>query len=165
MKLTFKEVATMAASVAVIVFVGMYVLQDDVIVAKHVWFYDLNTGELFVADGQAVAPIAAPSDRGGKESGVLAQVIRIEGEDELRVVFLQSFTPEAKVSRIAYLRNKDDKDANNGTIDAGLLVAAPPLKPGEPITWFALRSPEGAAVLMRISSLTGPRTYQACLPP
>ncbi len=165
MSISFKQVATIVVSVAVILAVGMVVMQDEVVVAKHLWFYDLNTCELFVADGQAVPPIAAPSDSGGKESGVLANVIRIDGEDEQRVVFLQSFTPEAKLSRIAYLRNKADTNANNGTIDAGVLIAAPPAKPGDPITWFALRSPQGAAVLMRVSALTGPKTYQTCLPP
>jgi hypothetical protein len=66
-----------------------------------VWFYDLNTNELFVADGDKIPPIKAPSDKlvDGEPAGVKAHVlsyIRDPNESERFIGYLEKYTPEGK---------------------------------------------------------------------
>lgn len=61
-----------------------------------VWFYDINTNKLFIADNDEVAPIDAPS---GKMAGVRAYVLSYSfepNESERFIAYLEKFTPEGK---------------------------------------------------------------------
>jgi len=42
--------------------------------STQVWYYDLNTGQLFAGEEDQYPPIAAPSDEAGERSGVRAFV-------------------------------------------------------------------------------------------
>ena len=65
---------------------------------KKAWFYDLNTGELFVASGRQFAPIAAPSGPlpDGELAGYRAHVYsykRDPNESERFVAFIEKPDP------------------------------------------------------------------------
>ena len=66
-----------------------------------VWYYDLNTGELFVAKSDRIPPIEAPSGRlpSGMPAGVRAHVFSCgdcENPDERFLGFLEMYTKEVR---------------------------------------------------------------------
>jgi len=73
--------------------------------SKKVWFYDLNTGELFSASSKKVGPIEAPSGPlpNGKPAGYKAHVysfLRDPNESERFVAFLEKPDPNANVKEL-----------------------------------------------------------------
>jgi hypothetical protein len=137
---------------------------------KSLWFYDLNTGELFPGDASELPPIAAPSGDlrdapAGTPAGVLASVIRIEGQPEQTVAFLQQYTPEAQAIITAAREGSGDAPANYEQIMKGTLVAMPPSKPGERVNWVPMSSPEGYKITMAMEVIAAGRPYSAELPP
>ena len=66
------------------------------------FYYDVNTGNLFVANYEAVSPIAAPSDidnNTGRLNGVRAFVFSCtdcSDPDTYMIKYLQRYTPKAK---------------------------------------------------------------------
>ena len=73
---------------------------------KKVWFYDLNTGELFVARSEQIPPISAPSGPlpNGEPAGVRAYVFSFSNEpnESNRFIgFLEIPDPQAKKDRAA----------------------------------------------------------------
>lgn len=59
-----------------------------------VWFYDVNTGKLFVAGVDQIPPIDTPS---GAEAGVIAHVWSCgscEDESSLKIAYLEKYTTE-----------------------------------------------------------------------
>lgn len=68
---------------------------------KKAWFYDLNTGELFIARSDQVSPIEAPSGPlpNGEPAGVRAYVfsyVSEPNESERFIGFLEIANPEAE---------------------------------------------------------------------
>jgi hypothetical protein len=164
MTLSWQHPTIVAVALIVIAVIGWVVMDDGAATVKRVWFYDTNTCELFVGPAKAVPPIAAPSDSGhGAQSGVLATVIRVEGDDTPRIVYLQTYTPEGKQMREDFLRHNASTAANQG-IASGTLVAKPPERAGDTITWYPLSSPAGVGVLMSVSTLAGGKEYSSDLP-
>lgn len=73
---------------------------------KKAWFYDLNTGELFVARSEQIPPIEAPSGPlpNGEPAGVRAYVFSFSNEpnESNRFIgFLEIPDPQAKKDRAA----------------------------------------------------------------
>ncbi len=92
-----------------------------------VWFYDLNTGQRFVADGKLGCPIDAPSGPApdGSQAGVRAYVYGCGTCDEMDKQF------------IAYLENKGK------------------IRSPEQDNWFPIHSEQGQQILEMINSHCG----------
>lgn len=99
-------IATLAAIVLVFASVGVMannLLRNPTYQPVDVYFYDLNTGELFVDKSDVIAPIAAPSDTGNERepSGVRAFVYSCTScadEASRFVAWLEKYTPSAKAA-------------------------------------------------------------------
>lgn len=68
---------------------------------KKAWFYDLNTGELFIARSDVIPPIEAPSGPlpNGQPAGVKAYVFTYTyepNESEVFIGFLETTNPNAE---------------------------------------------------------------------
>ncbi len=135
---------------------------------RKLWFYDLNTGELFAGDVAELPPITAPSgdlkNSKGTPAGVLASVIRIEGDKNKKIAFLQAYTPDAKKMIEASRQSQGGTPADYEKIMAGTMVALPPAKPGDPIKWVAMSSPDGYKITMAMETIAGGKPYNADLP-
>jgi hypothetical protein len=88
---------------------------------KKGWFYDLNTGKLFVAKSKLIPPIEAPSGplENGKPAGVKAYVFSYKyepNESERFIGFLETFTPESNQFR--YVRGRK-RSRTNQTVGRG----------------------------------------------
>jgi len=118
--------------------------------SKRVWFYDLNTGELFVASGKQVGPIAAPSGPlpNGEPAGVRAHVysfLRDPNESERFIAFLEKPDPNANVEEL-------NPDRNNFKAWArGRLI-----KRAGGDTWVAPTSLRGQQIIQQVRH---PNTY------
>jgi hypothetical protein len=136
---------------------------------KNLWFYDLNTGSLFVGDVALLPPTEAPSGelRGapaGTAAGVLASVIKIEGQDERKIVFLQKYQPDIKAAIASARENTNVPPADYEKIRDRTLVARPPAKAGDPIQWFAMSSPDGQKIITETETLADGKPYATDLP-
>lgn len=100
---------TLASVLVLLVTIGLLIPDRTAIEVREYrkgWFYDLNTGKLFVADGDLVPPIEAPSGPlpNGEPAGVKAYVFSyaIEpNESERFIGFLETFQPETKEQEAA----------------------------------------------------------------
>jgi hypothetical protein len=115
---------------------------------KKGWFYDLNTGKLFVAKSKLIPPIEAPSGplANGEPAGVKAYVFSYRhepNESERFIGFLETFTPEAK-------RNQNTS-ANSGGGSAEELIKqwgeGRLIRRIEDEKWFSANSNEGRAII------------------
>ena len=106
---------------------------------KKAWFYDLNTGELFVTRFKSIPPIDAPSGplANGEPAGVRAYVYRYAGqaEDEKFIAYIEKFTPQA-----ADLMKSRDKEIRAKAWQEGRLVRRTDGK-----EWVSANSPAGMA--------------------
>ncbi|MBN1816343.1 MAG: hypothetical protein JW828_03225 [Sedimentisphaerales bacterium] len=108
---------------------------------KRIWYYDLNTKQLFAAKATQIPPIAAPSGptSEGKPAGVRAYVFASEPGAEPFIAYLETLAPDADPS--AYER----AHANYGPYwGKGLLVR----RPGDP-DWIDAQSPRGRGIIER----------------
>lgn len=76
---------------------------------KRAWFYDLNTGQLFVGSGQEIGPIKAPSGPlpDGEPAGYRAYVysyLRDPNEAERFVAFLEKADPNTAPEKLTWDR-------------------------------------------------------------
>ncbi len=162
-----QRVLIAGSALLVIAALGWWILPEgtDEAPAKR-WFYDLNTGELFAAEASELPPIDAPSgglpDADGSPAGVLANVIRIEGDETREVAYLQTYTAEAR--QLLESSRQGSAPAAYEQALAGTLVALPPAKPGGPIAWVALSSPDGYKITMALETRAGGRPFSADLP-
>lgn len=77
---------------------------------RKAWFYDLNTAELFVARGDKVAPIEAPSGPlpNGEQAGVRAYVfsyVSEPNESERFIGFLEIAKPEISKQEVELIES------------------------------------------------------------
>jgi hypothetical protein len=82
--------------------------------SKHAWFYDLNTGKLFVGSSKDVGPVAAPSGPlpNGEPAGCRAHVysfLRDPNESERFVAFLEK--PDPNVDPKTLSRDRSNFEA------------------------------------------------------
>jgi len=108
---------------------------------KKGWFYDLNTGELFVAESDAVVPVEAPSGPlpNGRPAGVLAYVFSYvpEPNDSQRFIgFLEIPDPNFKADSF------DSRLSGAKRWGQGKLICTP-----EDNKWVSANSKEGQAIL------------------
>ncbi len=142
---------------------GWFWITDPVATADRVWFYDMKTGALFPGPSTSIPPIAAPSDGAGPDrSGVVAQVIHLDGDSVPQIVALQSYTLDAQKLRQGL--NAGNEAAKPRNDNEGTLVATPPAKVGDPIVWVKLSSNEGLGVMMRVTQMVGEKKYHTDLP-
>ena len=78
---------------------------------KKAWFYDLNTGELFIAKSDKLSPIKAPSGQlpNGEPAGVKAYVFSYAhepNESNRFIGFLETLTPETKKNMPDFLKSR-----------------------------------------------------------
>lgn len=115
---------------------------------KKGWFYDLNTGKLFVAKSKLIPPIEAPSGplENGGPAGVKAYVFSYKdepNESERFIGFLETFTPEAR-------RNQTNSATSGGDSAAELIKQwgeGRLIRRVEDEKWFAANSKEGRAII------------------
>ncbi len=115
---------------------------------KKGWFYDLNTGKLFVAKSKLIPPIEAPSGplENGKPAGVKAYVFSYKyepNESERFIGFLEAFTPEAR-------KNQTTSGKSSGENAAELIKQwgeGRLILKVEEEQWYAANSTEGRAII------------------
>ncbi len=77
-------ITAVSVLVLVVVIVALAIPEEQIEVKEYekAWFYDLNTGELFVASNELAGPIEAPSGplAGGRPAGVRAYVFSYSDE-------------------------------------------------------------------------------------
>ncbi len=139
--------------------IGVLLLAGLITLARHsssteaaVWFFDLNTGELFAAADSLLPPTLAPSgDRTGNPAGVLAHVLRVDDGPELRIAFLETYTPAA---RELLQRNASGMTQPGGEwiqqLEHGTLIALPPEQPGSEPQWIPATDPRADELTRRI---------------
>ena len=170
MKFTWQHIAIIVVALALVGTIGWFMMgEGGGDGPKSLWFYDLNSGELFVGPVASLPPIEAPSGdlkgaAAGTPAGVLASVISIEGDSEKKVAFLQAYTPDAKQLIEASRNAQGGAPADYDKIMKGTLVALPPAKPGDAITWVPMSSPDGYKITRAMETLAGGKPYSASLP-
>jgi len=170
MRFTLQHLVIVLIALTIVGTVGWFVMDEgNGDGPKKLWFYDINSGELFAGDVAELPPITAPSGdlknaAAGTAAGVLASVIKIEGHEERTIAFLQQYAPEAKEIIRVSRENVSTGPANYEKIMAGTLVALPPAKLGDAIKWVAMSSPDGYKITMAMETLAGGKPYSADLP-
>ena len=170
MRFSWQHQAIILIALVIVGTIGFFMMSDgDGGGPKKLWFYDLNSGELFAGDVSELPPIEAPSGdlknaKTGTAAGVLASVIKIEGQEDRTIAYLQQYSPEAKEIIRVSRENPSTDSANNETIMAGILVALPPAKPGDAIKWVAMNGPDGYKITMTMEALAGGKPYSFDLP-
>ena len=126
------------------------------------WFYNLETGQLFPESDLSVPPIDTES---GPGTGVRAYVYSCgdcANPDQRYVAYLETMVPQAKKAVEGYLKEFGTQTGIGMAIDkfeAGILVRAP-----EGIQWVPQMSPEGQRIIEK-GRLGGGCTYpRPCLP-
>jgi len=140
-----------AASVFVLLIIVIAQLAPEqpveVVNYKKAWFYDLNTGRLFVAKSDAVPPIKAPSGPlpNGQPAGVKAYVFSYSyepNESDSFIGFLEIPNRQIKNSSVASGETKSDETNSWGQ---GRLIRR--------VTdeqWVPANSNEGRAILREV---------------
>lgn len=154
--------AVLLGVLAVGMLAGAFALQrlenrDEV---KRVWYFDLNTRELFVGPYAAVPSIPAPSGpyHGADAedldalAGVAAMVVRPTGGGDPRVVYLQRYTAEGKLQRQRELDGASAEADAGPARSAALVIALPPTDDAPP-RWCSTGSPQGKAILAQYGEL------------
>lgn len=119
--------------------------EEPIVDTELMWFYDLNTNELFTADKTSFPPIDTESGPtpDGKPAGVIANVLTYDptGEDESQqfIAYLETLTGEGKVAWQEALETDRLAEMDWAT---GRLV-----KRLEDKVWVKADSPEGILIL------------------
>jgi len=130
------------------------------------WFYDLNTGKLFVEDGDKIPPVKAPSGKlaDGQPGGVRAHVFSYSSnpsESERFIGYLEKFTPEGK-EIVSSFRKSEDKVTREliKQLNRNRFV-----RRVDDDEWFSADSKEGRIILEQalLTNESG-ETAQYCLP-
>jgi len=143
---------TLASVLMLLVIIGLLIPNRTAIEVREYkkgWFYDLNTGKLFVAKSDLVPPIEAPSGplQNGEPAGVRAYVfsyVTEPNESERFIGFLETFQPEAKKQEAAPI-----KPASGGAEKwgQGRLIRRPSDE-----QWVSANSQQGRAILNEVFS-------------
>ena len=157
-----------------------------------VWFYDLNTGQLFTAKSDAIPPIPAPSDGrakgGSRASGARAHVFSCgdcAAPAERFVGYLEIYTPEAKkaletlgpLAEASPTPTAEKVGLPYEKLERGHLIRRPP-EAGEKVRvatrpaergarsgWVPLQSEAGFALQQEVAERCGEDTFpEPCRP-
>ena len=109
---TLVAVVVLVISLAILVYTGG---GGSRVTEIDLYYYDLNTGELFTASSRLIPPIEAPSGPTpeGEPAGVRAYLYSCsdcDDESTHRIAWLERYTPEAK-QRIENYRNNPEQFA------------------------------------------------------
>lgn len=129
-------------------------------VSSHAYYYDLNTGELFIDDAALIPPIDAPSGvlKGTEQdkAGVRAYVFTCgeDNETDRYIAWIETYTPEAQSLLI---ESKPDKSTHplGGPAGGGPVPLVAQVNPDAPdkLTWTSSMSLMGVKL---IQSSTAP---------
>ncbi len=146
-----------------------------------VYFYDLNTGKLFIGKSSDIPPIDAPSgnlmqdgNATDQQAGVKAYVYSCDDcsvEDSRFVGWLETYTPQLKLQlEDPEALMSSDPDSMEAEIDMmqvfeqGHLIAKP-VEPGAEPDWVPATAEEGFALVQEVQETCGPATIpQPCMP-
>lgn len=116
------------------------------------FFYDLGTGELFVAQA-AIPPIDTKSGEGQGVRAVVFSCGKCQDKSTRFIGWLERYTPEARALMLKPPAPNDGgpdaADHVTWRIDAGHQLAAPP-EPGADPRWVPLTSHEGTALMQSV---------------
>jgi len=144
--------------------IGRFSKPQGVSLADKVYFFDLGSGELFVA-ARAMLPVDAP--KGGAGKGVRVSVFSCGVCDEAtwEIGYLTTFSDEAA----AVIRNPPSSEQDpNGVVYAtmmerGEMIALPP-EAGKQPRWVLRNSPTGRDIAEKYYTSCNGKPAQACLP-
>lgn len=164
--LQHNQTATVAVAVIIIVASVMLLRRSGQVVSdsRQIYFYDLGTGKLFIADRALQSPIDAPS---GESNGVQAAVYSCGacGEDDMQVAYITQRSAAALAAMVERQSNAPGADHVKlaTTIEQGTLIAAPPAV-GEQPHWVSTTSRDGVAIQDRASVICGSNPAKPCFP-
>ncbi len=141
-------------------------------VSRHAYYYDLNTGELFIDDAALIPPIDAPSGvlKGTErdKAGVRAYVFTCgeDSEADRYIAWLETYTPEAQ--RLL-TQTKPDKSTHplGGPAGGGPTPLVAQVNPDAPdkLTWTPSLSPMGVKLIHSgITPCPNGSTPKPCFP-
>lgn len=154
---------TVAALVLLMVSLGLVFLRlggsgGGGAAVTELYFYDLSTGELFVADRDAVPPHDAPSGArvgypwGEGPAGVRAQVFACgdcSDESAQFVAYVEAYPPRAQQA-LQEARSSNDPERAwelEAQVEGSTLIGALGPAGEPPARWVSMMSPESEAVL------------------
>jgi len=120
--------------------------------SNKIWFYDLNTEKLFVADEDEIPPIDAPSGKfpDGQPAGVRAYVLTYfqdPNESERFIGYLEKYTPEGKKIIFSFQKSRDNVTKELvRQLNKNRFVRTP-----DDDRWFLTDSNEGRLILKQVS--------------
>jgi hypothetical protein len=122
--------------------------------ARSVYYYDLNTGELFVADAGLIPPIDAPSGvlRGTQDgkAGVMAYVFTCGScsPQDRYVAWIETYTPKARRALAEQSSTKQHPlaDRQGSAAVSSLVAEVNPTDPGD-VKWMDLKSQQGSSIV------------------
>lgn len=162
---TIIRITVVSIFLLLIVIISLLMPEDTVTVQdyKKAWFYDLNTGRLFIARSDAVPPIKAPSGPlpDGRPAGVRAYVFSYTAEpnkSDTFIGFLEIPDPAAKDNLSDSTNSEFSSPRQWGK---GKLIRRP-----DDQQWHPADSSEGQAILKEIllANKNG-RSAIFCTPP
>ena len=74
---------------------------------EKVWFYDMNTDELFTAPISSIPPIDAPSGEAAGARAYVYKYVSEQGPEEQFIAYIEMFTPQAK--KLMESKNRADR--------------------------------------------------------
>lgn len=139
----------LGAAAALLVMVLLWWMAKEAPVSfGQVYAYDTGTGELY-ATNETIPPMSAPS---GPKAGVKVQALIFEGDSKATVVYLMTYTPEARA--ILDQTGQITEEVANGT-----MVRRP-----EDTEWTPNATPAGRDIRERATELAAGRTWRVAIP-
>jgi hypothetical protein len=130
------------------------------------WFYDLNTGQLFVTTRDELSPIGAPSGPRptGEPAGALARVFSChECNAKNRYIgWLEIYTPQGHENLEGTPLYPPDVLANLAGNEK--LIAAPPESAGDAVEWHGYNTPQAQRIRERARQRCDDGEATECLP-
>lgn len=140
---------TLATAAALLVMVLLWwMAKEPPMSFGQVYAYDTGTGELY-STNETIPPMPAPS---GPTAGVKVQALIFEGDSKPTVVYLMTYTPEARASL-------DKTGQITEEVAAGTMVRRP-----EDTEWTPNATPSGRDIRERATELAAGRSWRVAIP-
>jgi hypothetical protein len=133
--------------------------EDEPFRVRRLWFYDLNTSELFDVPVETNAPIEAPSRKPfeGEPAGVRAYVYGCGSCEKTFIGYLEKYTPEAK--KIHDESQKHDSNTVGKARQEGAL-----LRRVSDSGWVRNNTPEAGKIKVEVVGRCGKERVVTCYP-
>lgn len=133
-------------------------------VPEKAWYYDLNTGKLFVSGAHQNPPIDAPSGQlpDSNQAGVLAYVYQSGSDKDSKrfIAFLEKLTDEAQKTRPTKLSPSEKRTKQEIQLwNKGRLI-----KRVDDEDWVFYESPQGRAILNEVAEEIQRSNLVLCYP-